>query len=280
MASLTDRLSRAAAGTSALGFDPTGRSAQRLVEIPVSDIEADPGQPRKTMRGIEDLAASIRNQGLLSPIVVEPLEGSTRYRIIAGHRRHAAFSLAKPGAPIPAIVRTVAEQTRRELQIVENLQREQLAPLEEALALKELQHDFGLSQKQLAERLGRSEASLSELLRLLDLAPEIQEDLLRGPEGGPTKSTLLEVAKAPSADRQKELYERARRGEYTTGTAKAQKAAKKKRKKSHEPEPNVRTVESEIATVVITLCDGEATTPSACIAALKRSIEILSEAEA
>jgi ParB family chromosome partitioning protein len=283
MAGLTDKLVRAASGAASLGFDPTGKGTQRLVEIPVGDIDPDPKQPRKTLRGIEDLARSIAHQGLLSPIIVEPLAGTSRYRIIAGHRRHAAYPLARPGAPIPALVRTVVEQTRRELQIVENLQRESLLPLEEARALRELQSDFGLTQKQVAERLGRSEASLSELLRLLDLAPEIQEDLGRVTEGAPTKSTLLEIAKAPSLERQKELYEKARRGEYTTATSKAQKAekaAKKRRKKRHAPAPNVRAIETDVATVVITLADGAATTPVACISALQGAIKVLKEAQA
>ena len=135
-AELKDRLARQAAGDTDLGFDPLGTDEARLVSILLDLIDPDPQQPRKTIGDLTELALSIREHGVINPIIVE-VSGSGRYRIIAGERRFAACrSLGL--RTVPCIVRTVADQSRLILQLIENLQRKDLHPVEEARAFKRL----------------------------------------------------------------------------------------------------------------------------------------------
>src|SRR5271154_3212952 len=127
---LKERLPRQASGDTDLGFDPLGTDESRLVSILLELVDPDPNQPRKNLGDLSELAASIREHGVINPIIVE-VAGSGRYRIIAGERRFAAcHSLGLP--TVPCIVRTVAEQSRLTLQLIENLQRKDLPPAGEA----------------------------------------------------------------------------------------------------------------------------------------------------
>jgi ParB family chromosome partitioning protein len=131
-------------------------------------------QPRKTMDDakLAELAESIRAQGVIQPIVVRDL-GGKRYEIIAGERRWRATRLAGL-AEIPAVVREVDDRTVVAMALIENIQREDLNPLEEATALQRLIDEFDLTHAQAAEAVGRSRAAVSNLLRLLELPPEIR----------------------------------------------------------------------------------------------------------
>ena len=152
-----------------LTFDPTGRDEAQFMQLPLSSIDPDPNQPRKNLGELTDLALSIRTHGVLSPIIVEA-QPNGRYRILAGERRYTASrSLALP--TIPCIIRSVEEQTRLELQLIENIHRKELDPIEEARGMRRLMEEFNLSQRQLAVRLGRSEATICQNLRILNLPP-------------------------------------------------------------------------------------------------------------
>lgn len=144
--------------------------------VPISEIDADPNQPRRefTQEELEELSTSIRNLGILQPIIVSPLNG--RYRVIAGERRWRAAKLAGL-QEIPVIIRDVNEQEALKLALVENIQRQQLNPLEEALGYQRLIEEFSLTQEQVAETIGKSRATIANILRLLKLSPEIQEFL-------------------------------------------------------------------------------------------------------
>jgi ParB family chromosome partitioning protein len=127
---------------------------------------------------LEELAISIRNQGVIQPIVVRPLPGHTastpRYEIIAGERRWRAAQIAGL-ASIPAVIRRVPDEAAIAMALIENIQREDLNPLEEARALERLIAEFGVTQQQAADAVGRSRAAVTNLLRLLELAPEVAE---------------------------------------------------------------------------------------------------------
>jgi ParB family chromosome partitioning protein len=160
-----------------------GPSADRLTRLPLDILQRGRYQPRSHMdqEALNELAASIRSQGVVQPIVVRPIEATTatggqRYEIIAGERRWRAAQLAQL-ADIPAIVRDVADETAISVALIENIQREDLNPLEEARALERLISEFSMTHQQAAEAVGRSRAAVSNLLRLLDLAPEVGDQL-------------------------------------------------------------------------------------------------------
>ncbi len=160
----------------AVGASPGDRDALR--EIPVELLQRGQYQPRVDMRQdtLENLADSIRAQGVVQPIVVRPIKGSggeQRYEIIAGERRWRAAQLAGL-AEIPAVVREIADEAAIAMALIENIQRENLNPLEESRALDRLIHEFELTHAEAAEAVGRSRASVSNLLRLLDLSDKVK----------------------------------------------------------------------------------------------------------
>lgn len=154
-------------------------AAAGLQEVPVTAILPNPHQPRVQLRDqdLVELAASIEAQGLIQPLIVTR-EGDG-YRLVAGERRWRAARMAGLSA-VPVIVKDVAPQQMLELALVENLQREDLNPLEEAGAYRQLVEDFGLTHQEVAKRVGKSRTAVSNTLRLLRAAEAVQEALLRG----------------------------------------------------------------------------------------------------
>jgi ParB family transcriptional regulator, chromosome partitioning protein len=159
-------------------------SREGLRQIPVELLQRGEYQPRQDMRqdSLEDLARSIKAQGLVQPIVVRPLPGTTsagetRYEIIAGERRWRAAQLAGLTS-VPAVVRQIPDSAVIAQALIENIQRENLNPLEEAQAVQRLISEFQLTHQDAADAIGRSRAAVSNLLRLLDLG-EVARTLLR-----------------------------------------------------------------------------------------------------
>jgi ParB family chromosome partitioning protein len=147
-----------------------------LVEIALSRVEGNPRQPRQRFDAdeLEALAASIREHGVLQPVLVtETVNG---YMLIAGERRVRAARIAGLDR-IPAIVRQLADGEQVEVALVENLQREDLNPIESAHAYRQLIDDFGFTQERIAERLGRARSTIANTLRLLDLDLVVQESI-------------------------------------------------------------------------------------------------------
>ena len=159
---------------------PQAASAARApVEIPIDQIEPNPQQPRNAFveEGLDRLAESIRVHGVLQPIIVtETLAG---YRLVAGERRVRAARLAGLER-IPAVVRQSADRDQLELSLVENLQRADLNPIEEASAFRQLVDSFGLSHDEVAARVGRARSTVANTLRLLDLEPPVREAIAAG----------------------------------------------------------------------------------------------------
>jgi len=163
----------------AVGDDrQTAASGDGLKMIPVDLLRRGAYQPRQAMsqEALEELADSIRAQGLIQPIIVRPLgatdaAGTRQYEIIAGERRWRAAQLAGLDA-VPAVVREISDATAIAVALIENIQRENLTPLEEAQSLRRLIDEFELTHQQAAEAIGRSRTAVSNLLRLLDLGDE------------------------------------------------------------------------------------------------------------
>ncbi|MHB1617888.1 MAG: ParB/RepB/Spo0J family partition protein [Metallibacterium sp.] len=145
-----------------------------LASLAVGAIQAGRYQPRRNFdeAALEELAASLKAQGMIQPIVVRALPHG-RYELIAGERRWRAAQRAGLGE-VPALVREVSEQTVLAMALIENIQREDLSPLEEADALQRLIDEFGLTHQQVADAVGRSRAAVSNLLRLLELPARIR----------------------------------------------------------------------------------------------------------
>ncbi len=149
--------------------------------LPVDIVSRGRFQPRMGMdsEALEELANSIKSQGVIQPIVVRPLEGTNTYEIIAGERRWRATQLAGLHE-IPAIIKDVSDQTAMCLGLIENIQREDLNPIDEARALTRLLQEFDMTHDAAAEAVGRSRSSVSNLLRLLDLQVDVQQLLEKG----------------------------------------------------------------------------------------------------
>lgn len=158
---------------------PSFESDTRIETLPLREIEPDPGQPRKTFddETLAELSASIAEHGLLQPIAVRP-KPSGGYLIVAGERRWRASRMAGL-TEVPVIVKDVTDEQAMELALVENLQREDLDPVEEAAGIRELMTRCDLTQEQAARKLGKSRSALANSLRLLSL-PETVLELLKG----------------------------------------------------------------------------------------------------
>jgi ParB family chromosome partitioning protein len=156
-------------------------AGDRLANLPLDLLQRGKYQPRVDMRTetLTELADSIKSQGLVQPILVRPIGGrqpgeSQRYEIIAGERRWRAAQMAGL-AEIPAVIRDVPDEAAVSMALIENIQREDLNPLEEAGALLRLTLEFGMTHQAAAEAVGRSRAAVSNLLRLMELADEVKE---------------------------------------------------------------------------------------------------------
>ena len=153
---------------------PPDPAVETLRSLPVGCIQRGRYQPRQDLREdtLRELAESIRAQGVVQPVVVRPL-GEGRYELIAGERRWRAAQLAEL-PEVPAVIREVSDQAAIAMALIENIQREDLNPLEEAAALHRLISEFNLTHQQAAEAVGRSRAAVSNLLRLLELTEDVQ----------------------------------------------------------------------------------------------------------
>ncbi|HKF06520.1 MAG TPA: ParB/RepB/Spo0J family partition protein [Candidatus Sulfotelmatobacter sp.] len=152
--------------------------ANLVINLPIHDVDKNPFQTRYVDddEALEELAESIKANGVVQPIVVRPSEESGRYTLILGERRlHASRKAGK--THIPALVRRVSEQQAAEMTIVENLQREDLSPLEQAEAFRVLSNQFSMTQQQIAERVGLSRVSVANYMRLLKLPREVMQML-------------------------------------------------------------------------------------------------------
>jgi ParB family chromosome partitioning protein len=155
------------------------RSKSGLFEIPLAEIRPNPYQPRRAFpqEKMEELVASIRARGVLSPVILRRwVDG---YELVAGERRWRAAKEAGLKA-IPALIKDVSSDEILEIALIENLQREDLNPLEEAEAYQRLIQDHGLIQEEISRRVGKDRASIANTLRLLHLPPQLKEDLVSG----------------------------------------------------------------------------------------------------
>ena len=161
--------------------DTTQEPAGNANQIPIDQIRPNPSQPRMEMsnEGLQELAASIREHGIIQPLILTRDNGDDHYTLIAGERRLRAAKIAGLES-VPAIIREASDQERLELALIENIQRENLTPLESAEAYQRLNDEFGLHQDQIAERVGKSRVAVTNTIRLLKLPDEAKKAMNDG----------------------------------------------------------------------------------------------------
>ena len=158
---------------------PKPEPGERVQQILLTDITPSPLQPRSEFRGerLQELVDSIRDRGIIQPLIVRQRDG--KYELIAGERRwRAAQQVGIKEAPV--IVREAGDQEVLELALIENIQREDLNPIEEAMAYQRLAKEFGLRQEDIAQKVGKSRAAIANTMRLLELAPDVRSWLTQG----------------------------------------------------------------------------------------------------
>ena len=152
-----------------------------VLELAIDELRPSRYQPRLQFReeSLAELAESIREQGVLQPLIVRAMPGSSGYEIVAGERRWRAARLAGL-TTVPVIVRELTDQEALEVALIENLQREDLNPIDQAHSMSRLVAEFGMTHEQIAKALGRSRASVSNFLRLLELADDVKTAIVDG----------------------------------------------------------------------------------------------------
>jgi len=210
-------------------YSPTGGGP---TEIPLDEIDVSGSQPRRRFvdETIAELAQSIAGHGVLQPILVEP--AGSRYRIIAGERRFRAARRAGLQR-IPALVRTSTDDERLTLALIENIQREDLTPLEEARAYRRLIEVSGISQEDLAAQVGKHRSTIANSLRLLGLPVEVQDALTDGTISAGHARALLMI---PDPDERQRLF--ARIAQYSVREAEAYAARVRDREEKRSPDRN------------------------------------------
>jgi len=232
-----------------------------LKELPIEYLQRGRYQPRRDFpqESLQELADSIRAQGIMQPIVVRPI-GERKYEIIAGERRWRAAQLAEL-EKVPALIRDVADEAAIAMALIENIQREDLNPVEEAIALKRLQDEFELTQQQVAEAVGKSRTAVTNLLRLLSLTDEVRTFLERGDiETGHAKA-LLGLSGDGQREAARQVVDRGLTVRQTEALVrKIQEQAGKPKPKKVELDPNIRRLSERLAEkigVPVTIDHGE-----------------------
>lgn len=223
--------------------------SNQILHVSPKQIKANPYQPRKNFedKGLESLRNSIREHGILQPLVVTQTMGG-QYELVAGERRlRAAQALSLK--TVPVIVRTARDLEKLELSLVENIQRKDLNPIEKAEAYKQLMDNFSLTQEEASKRLGIARSTLNNNLRLLNLSSEIQVEIASGKISEGQAKVMLSV---PDQKQQKKIFDKARTGELTVKDV--EKEVRRVRVKSHTREikkdPQVQAWERDMQQVL------------------------------
>ena len=215
-----------------------------VTEVMLSEIEPNRDQPRKDFdeEALNELAASIKKHGLIQPIVVRS-KATGGYEIIAGERRWRACRIAELRT-VPVVIREMDEREVMEVALIENLQREDLNPVEEALGYRSLMVSYNLTQEQVAETMGKSRSAVANILRLLELEPNETEQLKSGKISAGHARCLLSVPKGSAI--RKDMLKAALSGASVRELEALAKAAKPKDKKPAPKKPSFYT-EVELA---------------------------------
>ncbi|MCB2387129.1 ParB/RepB/Spo0J family partition protein [Thalassolituus alkanivorans] len=219
--------------------------AGELRHLPVEWIQPGQYQPRKDIQpeALEELAASIKAQGLMQPIVVRPLASADdRFEIIAGERRWRACQLAQLDT-VPALIRDVADDAAIAMALIENIQRENLNPMEEAAALHRLQHEFELTQMEVAEAVGKNRATVANLLRLMNLNEDVKRLLEHGDIEMGHARALLGLSGGQQSEAAAQVVSRTLTVRQTEALVRHLQEGKSADKTASKPNPDIQRLE-------------------------------------
>jgi ParB family chromosome partitioning protein len=231
-----------------LGVDYTpGTERDELKHLPLDMLQRGKYQPRTHMdkNALDELAASIKSQGVVQPIVVRTLPGGN-YEIVAGERRWRAAQIAGLET-IPAVVRRVPDEASIAIALIENIQRENLNPVEEAAALQRLIDEFGMTHQRVAEAVGRSRAAVSNLLRLLSLNPELRQLLENGRLDMGHARALLALDGARQLQVAREVAERGLSVRQTEELVRRMLSRSSARKHKRSIDPDIRALQQRLS---------------------------------
>ncbi len=220
---------------------PSSKKIARIQTLPVDQIDPNPHQPRVRFDHgeLEDLVSSIQEHGILQPIVVtEKPDG--RYELIMGERRLRASKIAEL-EEIPAVVRTADAREKMELAIIENVQRSDLNPVEEARAYLRLQEEFGLTQDEVGKRVGKSRPQVANIIRLLQLPDEIQKALIEKKISASNARTLLSL---PTEEERMRMFKQMLDGNFTVRQTEARVSPRRRSSGGHDP--NLEAIETDL----------------------------------
>lgn len=228
----------------ATGGQPALSDTNPLSELPIEQLQRGTYQPRRTFAqdALQSLADSIKAQGILQPIVARPLPGGG-FEILSGERRWRAAQLAQL-ATVPVVIKDVSDEAATAIGLIENIQREDLNPVEEALGLKRLQEEFGLNQEQVATAVGRSRPAVANLMRLLQLESEVLGMLERQEIDAGHAKVLLALTGGEQIRAARQVYQRGlsvRQTEALVRPVAAHKPAK------IQTDPNIGRLEADLS---------------------------------
>jgi len=227
--------------------EETPRSGDRLAKLPVEHLQRGRYQPRKDIQpeALRELADSIKAQGVVQPLIVRPA-GSERYEIVAGERRWRAAQLAGLGE-VPVVIREIPDQTAVAVALIENIQREDLNPLEEAEALVRLTEEFELTHSEAADAVGRSRASVTNLVRLTELAPEAKRLVREGKLAMGHARALLSLPSRQQGEAARHIAARGMTARDAEALVRRLKRPKAEGAGPGRRDPNVAALERELA---------------------------------
>ena len=220
----------------------------KLQLLAVDLVQRGQYQPRQDFdaTALEELADSIRAQGMVQPIVVRKLSGNRSYEIIAGERRWRAAQLAGLHE-IPVVIKNVSDQTAMCMALIENIQRQNLNPLEEAQALSRLIHEFDMTHEAVAESVGRSRSAVTNLLRLLDLAEDVKLFLIKGELEMGHARALLSLNSDLQVQTARQIVKRGLSVRETEALVKRAQSGGNKNKKTKSVDSNIKKLETELS---------------------------------
>jgi len=220
---------------------------KELFHVPLELIQRGKYQPRRDIQSeaLEELAASIKAQGVMQPIVIRPIDDE-RYEIIAGERRWRAAQLAGLDT-IPALVKDVPDEAAIAMALIENIQREDLNPIEEAFALKRLQDEFELTHQEVAEAVGKSRTTVTNLLRLISLNDEVKKLLEHGDLEMGHARALLTLDESEQRDLARQVVAKDLSVRQTESLVRRLQQQTTKAVPSHKIDPDIKKLEESLS---------------------------------
>jgi ParB family transcriptional regulator, chromosome partitioning protein len=228
-----------------------------VVAVDIDALEPNPLQPRTSWDDddLEELAASIREHGVIQPLIVTTASGTVPYQIIAGERRWRAARVAGLSS-IPVLVREVTTAEALELALVENVQRADLNAIEEAIAYRHLNDEFGLTQEQIAQRVGKSRAAIANTIRLLDAPKAIQQSVVAGViTAGHARALLSLPDSTAQLEILRQIIDRGLNVRQTEQLVKGMRSGKAAPPKAPKLSPDERAIQDRLQTTFGTKVD-------------------------